>query len=151
MTRALIFDCDGVLADTERHGHLVAFNALFSEEGFDLQWSTEEYAELLKIGGGKERMLSVFSNPDFVARYVPLCHFPDHLDQISEIREVATFRTRHWAPDFKNDDVGAGRAVAGRSKPAKCAGCSLFDRCEGVWNEYLKRVGDDELKPLVHA
>lgn len=85
---------------------------------------------------------------DFVARYVPLCHFPDHLDQISEVREVATFRTRHWAPDFKNDDVGAGRAIAGRSKPAKCAGCSLFDRCEGVWNEYLKRVGDDELHPL---
>jgi len=88
---------------------------------------------------------------DFVARYVPLCHFPDHLDQISEVREVATFRTRHWAPDFKNDDVGAGRAIAGRSKPDKCKGCSLFDRCEGVWNEYLKRVGDDELKPLVHA
>ena len=88
---------------------------------------------------------------DFVARYVPLCHFPDHLDQISEVREVQTFRTRHWAPDFKNDDVGAGRAVAGRSKPAKCAGCSLFDRCEGVWNEYLKRVGDDELTPVPEA
>ena len=88
---------------------------------------------------------------DFVARYVPLCHFPDHLDQISEVREVRTFRTRHWAPDFKNDDVGAGRVVAGRSKPAKCAGCALFDRCEGVWNEYLKRVGNDELHPVVEA
>jgi MoaA/NifB/PqqE/SkfB family radical SAM enzyme len=88
---------------------------------------------------------------DFVARYVPLCHFPDHLDQISEVREVATFRTRHWAPDFKNDDVGAGRKIAGRSKPEKCAGCSLFDRCEGIWNEYLKRVGDDELKPVLEA
>ena len=88
---------------------------------------------------------------DFVARYVPLCHFPNHLDQISEVREVATFRTRHWAPDFKNEDVGAGRAVAGRSKPAKCVGCSLYDRCEGVWNEYLKRVGDEELTPVREA
>lgn len=100
--------------------------------------------EALKIGreGG---------TTDFVARYVPLCHFPDDLEQISEIREVATFRTRHWAPDFKNDDVGAGRVVAGRSKPEKCKGCSLYGQCEGIWNEYLKRVGDDELKPLVHA
>ena len=88
---------------------------------------------------------------DFVARYVPLCHFPDHLDQISEIREVATFRTRHWAPDFKNEDVGEGRRVAGRSKPESCKGCSLYDKCEGVWNEYIKRVGSDELKPIVHA
>ena len=88
---------------------------------------------------------------DFVARYVPLCHFPDHLDQISEIREVKTFRTRHWAPDFKNDDVGAGRVAAGRAKPALCAGCALFDRCEGMWKEYLRRNGDGELKPLTHA
>lgn len=85
---------------------------------------------------------------DFVARYVPLCHFSDDLGQISEIREVATFRTRHWAPDFKNDDVGAGRVAAGRSKTERCAGCSLYDRCEGIWNEYLKRYDDSELSPV---
>ena len=32
-TRALVFDCDGVLADTERHGHLPAFNQMFAEFG----------------------------------------------------------------------------------------------------------------------
>ena len=30
---ALIFDCDGVLADTERYGHLPAFNQTFAEFG----------------------------------------------------------------------------------------------------------------------
>ncbi|MDE2491977.1 MAG: radical SAM protein [Elusimicrobia bacterium] len=85
---------------------------------------------------------------DFVVRYVPLCHFPDDLDQVSEIREVATFRTRHWAPDFQNDDVGASRAVAGRAKTERCAGCSLYDRCEGLWREYLTRYGDEELSPV---
>jgi MoaA/NifB/PqqE/SkfB family radical SAM enzyme len=85
---------------------------------------------------------------DFVVRYVPLCHFPDDLEQISEIREVATFRTRHWAPDFVNDDVGAGRVVAGRAKPDSCAGCALYDRCEGIWIEYLRRVGPSELVPV---
>ncbi len=82
---------------------------------------------------------------DFVVRYVPLCHFTDYLDQVSEIREVATFRTRHWAPDFINDDVGAGRVAAGRAKTERCAGCALYDRCEGIWREYLNRYDDSEL------
>lgn len=85
---------------------------------------------------------------DFVVRYVPLCHFPDDLEQISEIREVATFRTRHWAPDFRNDDVGAGRVAAGREKTARCEGCSLHERCEGLWKEYIRRYGDSELTPV---
>ena len=88
---------------------------------------------------------------DFVARYVPLCHFTDYLDQVSEIREVATFRTRHWAPDFKNDDVAAGRAIAGREKTERCEGCGLYDRCEGIWKEYVRRYDDSELRPVKEA
>jgi HAD superfamily hydrolase (TIGR01509 family) len=64
---ALIFDCDGVLADTERHGHLPAFNATFERFGLPVRWSEDEYAEKLRIGGGKERMASLFSEPGFAA------------------------------------------------------------------------------------
>jgi len=53
---ALILDCDGVLADTEKDGHLVAFNQVFEEAGYPFRWSEDEYGELLKVGGGKERM-----------------------------------------------------------------------------------------------
>jgi HAD superfamily hydrolase (TIGR01509 family) len=63
---ALIFDCDGVLADTERYGHLPAFNATFREFGLPVQWSVEEYGRLLRIGGGKERMASLLT-PRFIA------------------------------------------------------------------------------------
>ena len=42
-TRALILDCDGVLADTELDGHLVAFNQAFSELGHGISWTKEEY------------------------------------------------------------------------------------------------------------
>jgi HAD superfamily hydrolase (TIGR01509 family) len=63
----LIFDCDGVLADTERHGHLPAFNQTFREFGLPVQWSEEDYALKLKIGGGKERMASLVTE-DFAAR-----------------------------------------------------------------------------------
>ena len=66
MSKALIFDCDGVLADTERDGHLAAFNQMFAEFGLPVHWSEEEYGRKLKIGGGKERMRSLLT-PEFVA------------------------------------------------------------------------------------
>lgn len=69
MTKTLLFDCDGVLADTERDGHLVAFNRMWREQGIDWQWSLEQYAEKVKIGGGKERMASLGRDDDFRAVY----------------------------------------------------------------------------------
>ena len=58
--QALIFDCDGVLVDTERDGHRVAFNQAFAALGIDRNWSVERYAELLHTAGGKERMTRDF-------------------------------------------------------------------------------------------
>jgi dihydroxyacetone kinase phosphoprotein-dependent L subunit len=63
---ALIFDCDGVLADTERYGHLPAFNQTFAEFGLPVRWSVAEYREKVHIGGGKERLASLLT-PEFVA------------------------------------------------------------------------------------
>jgi dihydroxyacetone kinase phosphoprotein-dependent L subunit len=63
---ALIFDCDGVLADTERYGHLPAFNQTFAEFGLPVRWSVADYKEKLRIGGGKERLASLLT-PEFVA------------------------------------------------------------------------------------
>jgi HAD superfamily hydrolase (TIGR01509 family) len=62
---ALVLDCDGVLADTERDGHLPAFNATFERFGLPVRWSEDDYAEKLRIGGGKERMASLFDDPAF--------------------------------------------------------------------------------------
>ncbi len=45
MVRALIFDCDGVLADTEQFGHLPAFNQTFEEFHLTVRWSEKEYGE----------------------------------------------------------------------------------------------------------
>lgn len=53
---AILFDCDGVLADTEPDGHRVAFNIAFEESTIDEEWSKERYGKLLETGGGKERM-----------------------------------------------------------------------------------------------
>ena len=69
MTRALLFDCDGVLADTERDGHLVAFNRMWREQGVNWQWTVPQYAEALKIGGGKERIANLANDAAFRAVY----------------------------------------------------------------------------------
>lgn len=58
--KALIFDCDGVLADTERDGHRIAFNKAFAQKGLPVEWDVELYGRLLEISGGKERMKHYF-------------------------------------------------------------------------------------------
>lgn len=55
--KALIFDVDGTLAETEGV-HLQAFNGAFKDAGLDWHWSAELYQTLLGTTGGKERMLT---------------------------------------------------------------------------------------------
>lgn len=65
--KALLWDVDGTLADTERDGHRVAFNQAFSKAGLDWHWDVSLYGKLLKVTGGKERIryyLETF-NPDW--------------------------------------------------------------------------------------
>ncbi|MEZ5878685.1 MAG: HAD family hydrolase [Tepidamorphaceae bacterium] len=53
--KAIIFDVDGTLAETEE-AHRKAFNETFANAGIDWRWSIEDYTRLLKTTGGKERM-----------------------------------------------------------------------------------------------
>lgn len=72
--RALIFDVDGTLADTERDGHRIAFNHAFAEAGLDWEWSASLYGDLLEIAGGKERIRF------YTERYCPDFNPPTDLD-----------------------------------------------------------------------
>ena len=60
VVKAIIFDCDGVLVDTERDAHRVGFNRAFKEHGIDAEWSIALYGKLLLVAGGKERMRAYF-------------------------------------------------------------------------------------------
>jgi HAD superfamily hydrolase (TIGR01509 family) len=53
--KAIIFDVDGTLADTEG-AHRQAFNAAFREVGLDWHWHESLYARLLDVTGGRERL-----------------------------------------------------------------------------------------------
>jgi len=54
---AILWDVDGTLAETERDGHLVAFNQAFEALNVPWRWSEERYGELLAVTGGRERLL----------------------------------------------------------------------------------------------
>ena len=64
----IIFDCDGVLAETERDGHRAAFNRMFAAEGLDFEWTEDDYALLLSVAGGKVRLRRLCTDA-FVERH----------------------------------------------------------------------------------
>ncbi|MGI9538115.1 MAG: HAD-IA family hydrolase [Desulfocapsaceae bacterium] len=65
LPEALFFDMDGVIIDTEKDGHRVAFNAAFEEFGFPVHWDVNYYGRLLEVSGGKERMKRHFQTKGF--------------------------------------------------------------------------------------
>jgi HAD superfamily hydrolase (TIGR01509 family) len=60
--KALIFDIDGTLANTEHDGHLRAFNETFKLFELDWHWDSKLYSELLSVSGGKERLAHYIRN-----------------------------------------------------------------------------------------
>lgn len=121
MSPTLIFDCDGVLADTERDGHLPAFNQTFAEAGLPIHWSEEEYGNLLAIGGGKERLATVLT-PVFVET----AHLPTDPDEQRDlIARWHKAKTAHYTA-MVADGVLPGRpGIARIVAEASAAGWGL--------------------------
>lgn len=86
--KALIFDVDGTLAETERDGHRVAFNRTFAELGLDWHWSIPLYGQLLKISGGKERIHF------YLDQYCPEFEYSGDLSQF--IADLHQRKTQHY-------------------------------------------------------
>ncbi len=118
---ALIFDCDGVLADTERDGHRVAFNETFAEMGLPVSWSVQEYGEKLLIAGGKERMTSLLT-PEFVAaNRLP----PDPDGQRALIAELHRRKTARYTAMVAEGRLATRPGVARIATEANDAGWVL--------------------------
>lgn len=115
--QALIFDCDGVLVDTERDGHRVAFNRAFAELGVDCEWSVDRYGELLTTAGGKERMQRHFEEKgwpasvgdrDGVIKKLHLCKTDIFMDLI----EAGELPLRPGVKRLVDEAIAAGLPLA---------------------------------------
>jgi beta-phosphoglucomutase-like phosphatase (HAD superfamily) len=72
---ALIFDVDGTLAETEE-AHRISFNEAFADAGLPWRWTRDDYRDLLKVTGGKERIAHfiAISGSPVSADLVPALH-----------------------------------------------------------------------------
>ena len=88
MLKALIFDVDGTLADTES-AHLAAFNHAFDEQGLDWHWDLALYTGLLEISGGKERMLHYWKHVHPEMKDIDGSGLRDTIDQLHALKTAA--------------------------------------------------------------
>ena len=156
MLKALIFDVDGTLADTEAV-HLDAFNHAFVQEGLGWHWDTALYTRLLEISGGKERM----------AHYWGMVNAD--MKELSAGATQATIQRLHEIKTaYYEDAVGAGAvslrpgvlalmnearsqglqlAIATTTSPVNIA--ALLRAAVGAdWRSHFLAIGDASSSPL---
>ena len=101
--QALIFDCDGVLVDTERDGHRVAFNQAFAKKGLDIEWDVALYGDLLEVAGGKERMRHYFDTDQW----------PDNItDKDNYIKDLHKLKTECFMQIIESRQLSLRPGVA---------------------------------------
>jgi beta-phosphoglucomutase-like phosphatase (HAD superfamily) len=96
--KGFFFDQDGVIIDTEKDGHRVAFNKTFKEFGYDFAWSVEEYHGLLQVGGGKERMRHYLHTKGFGKEVKPE-------DEEQLIKDMHHFKTDAFIQMIENREL----------------------------------------------
>ena len=118
--RALLFDVDGTLAETEEV-HRQCFNQAFSEAGLDWEWSAELYEKLLAVTGGKERIRHYLETyrPEFLRDY----HRAEGLDTF--IAGLHKAKTRIYTETVAHGGVPLRPGVRRLLEGARAAGLRM--------------------------
>jgi len=138
--KGFFFDQDGVIIDTEKDGHRVAFNKTFDHFGFDFQWSVDEYHQLLQVGGGKERMRHYLHTTGFGVE-VP----PDQEDQL--IKDMHQYKTDTFIGLIDNGELPLRPGVERLMKEINHMGLVLAV-CTTSNQRSAKAVAENMLKDI---
>jgi HAD superfamily hydrolase (TIGR01509 family) len=151
---AVVFDVDGTLADTERHGHRPAFNQAFADHGLDHEWDEATYGELIAVTGGRRRIegfLAADGHPDpaEAARVLHLAKTENFLEWVRNGPVVCRPGVDALIKNLRDRGVAVGVATTGR----RAWVLPLLDRLFGLDTFATIVTGDDveNLKPAPDA
>lgn len=156
MLRALIFDVDGTLADTES-AHRAAFNQAFAQLGLDWRWDESLYTELLDISGGKERILHYWKTMQPALREVEAMALQDTINRLHELKTAAyesavndgAVCLRPGVLGLMDEALANGlqMAIATTTSPVNIA--ALMRRAVGPdWRLNFAAIGDASTAPI---
>jgi HAD superfamily hydrolase (TIGR01509 family) len=112
--RALIFDVDGTLAETEE-AHRDAFNRTFAAWGLSWHWDVDDYRQLLKTAGGKER----------IRAFQDTLHLSDRRLDETEIARLHVEKTARYGAILAKGDLPLRPGVAALIETARAKGLRL--------------------------
>ncbi|MBK9238619.1 MAG: HAD-IA family hydrolase [Rhodoferax sp.] len=156
MLRALFFDVDGTLADTES-AHLAAFNQAFAELGLDWRWDEALYTELLNISGGKERIVHYWKTAQPELRELGAMAMADTVNRLHALKAAAYESRSTTEPSVLRPGVlalmeeamhhGLQLAIATTTSPVNIA--ALLRRAVGPdWRLNFSAIGDASTAPI---
>ncbi|MBA3056522.1 MAG: HAD-IA family hydrolase [Gammaproteobacteria bacterium] len=154
--RALIFDVDGTLADTESV-HCAAFNQAFAEFGLDWVWDAALYTELLDVSGGKERIRQYWQSLQPGVRELSAMALTDTVNRLHELKTVAYERAVNSGAVQLRPGVlllmdealaqGLQLAIATTTSPVNIA--ALLRHAMGAnWRLNFSAIGDASTAPI---